>query len=120
MPIHDRSSFENLYAGQPRWDIGRPQQAILKAAERITGSVLDAGCGTGENALFFASRGQPVTGFDFLVEPILLAKQKAAARSQKATFLVLDALALKELPQPQVDFVFGLLNLKPEPSSDST
>ncbi len=28
--------------------------------------------------------------------------------------------ALKELPQPQVDFVFGLLNLKPEPSSVST
>lgn len=28
--------------------------------------------------------------------------------------------ALKELPQPQVDFTFGLLNLKPEPSSVST
>ncbi len=28
--------------------------------------------------------------------------------------------ALNELPQPQVDFVFGLLNLNPEPSSVST
>jgi len=99
MPAHDRRSFENLYAGQPRWEIGRPQKAILDVADRITGSVLDAGCGTGENALFFASRGQTVTGFDFLAEPINLARQKAAERGLTATFLVMDALALKELPE---------------------
>ena len=99
MPVHDRSSFENLYAGQPRWEIGRPQRAILDVADRITGSVLDSGCGTGENALFFASRGQKVTGIDFLAEPINLAKQKAAERGLTATFLVMDALALKELPE---------------------
>ena len=73
MPVHDRSSFENLYAGQPRWEIGRPQKAILDVADKITGSVLDAGCGTGENALFFASRGQKVTGIDFLADPITIA-----------------------------------------------
>jgi cyclopropane fatty-acyl-phospholipid synthase-like methyltransferase len=99
MPIHDRSSFENLYAGQPRWEIGRPQKAILEVADRITGSVLDAGCGTGENALFFASRGQKVTGIDFLAEPITIAKQKATERGLTTTFLVMDALALKELPE---------------------
>lgn len=99
MPVHDRSSFENLYAGQPRWEIGRSQKAILDVADQITGSVLDAGCGTGENALFFASRGQKVTGIDFLAEPINLARQKAAERGLTATFLVMDALALKELPE---------------------
>ena len=30
------------------------------------------------------------------------------------------AYTLNELPQPQVDFTCGLLNLKPEPSSVST
>lgn len=99
MPVHDRSSFENLYAGQPRWEIGRPQKAILDMADQITGSVLDAGCGTGENALFFAGRGQKVTGIDFLAEPITIAKQKAVERGVTATFLVMDALALKELPE---------------------
>lgn len=99
MPVHGRSSFENLYAGQPRWDIGRPQKAILDVADRITGSVLDAGCGTGENALFFASRGQKVTGIDFLAEPITIAKRKTVERGVAATFLVMDALALKELPE---------------------
>lgn len=99
MPVHDRDSFENLYAGQPRWEIGRPQQAFLDVADQITGAVLDSGCGTGENALFFASRGQQVTGIDFLPEPIHLAKQKAAERGLTATFLVMDALALQELSE---------------------
>ena len=45
-------------------------------ADRIMGSVLDSGCGTGENALFFASRGQKVTGIDFLPEPVEWAKRK--------------------------------------------
>ncbi len=98
-PVHDRSSFESLYTGQPRWEIGRPQRAILDVAGRITGSVLDAGCGTGENVLYIASRGQKVTGIDFLVEPINRAKQKAAERGLTATFLVMDALALTELPE---------------------
>ncbi len=94
MPVQDRSSFENIYAGQPRWEIGRPQQVFLDVADRITGSLLDVGCGTGENALFFASRGQKVTGIDFLTEPINLARQKATERGLTATFIVMDALAL--------------------------
>jgi cyclopropane fatty-acyl-phospholipid synthase-like methyltransferase len=60
---------------------------------------LDAGCGTGENALFFARSGQKVTGIDFLAEPINRAKQKAAERGLTATFLVMNALALKDLPE---------------------
>ena len=99
MPEVNRNTFEQLYTGQPRWDIGRQQKAFLEVADRITGSVLDSGCGTGENALFFAARGQKVTGIDFLAEPVELAKQKAAERGVRATFLVMDALALKELPE---------------------
>src|SRR5947209_4813202 len=99
MAVPDRSTFENIYAGQPPWEIGRPQKAFLDVADRITGSVLDAGCGTGENALFFAGRGQKVTGIDFLAEPINRAKRKAAERGLTATFLVMDALALKQLPE---------------------
>jgi cyclopropane fatty-acyl-phospholipid synthase-like methyltransferase len=68
-------------------------------ADQITGSVLDAGCGTGDNALFFAAWGQKVTGIDFLAEPIKRAKQKAAERSLAANFPVMDALALKQLPE---------------------
>lgn len=99
MSIPDRSTFENIYAGQPPSEIGKPQKVFVDVADRITGSVLDAGCGTGENALFFSSRGQKATGIDFLSEPIQRAKQKASERGLAATFLVMDALALKELPE---------------------
>ena len=80
MPVPDRNTFESAYAGQPRWEIGRPQKAFLDVADRITGSVLDVGCGTGENALFFAVLGRKVTGIDFLQEPI----QWANAQSDRA------------------------------------
>src|SRR5919204_4065468 len=94
--VPDRATFEALYAGQAPWDIGRPQQPFLDAAGRVTGSVLDAGCGTGETALFLAGRGCQVTGIDFLEEPIKRARGKAAERGVPVTFLVKDALTLKD------------------------
>ena len=94
--VPDRATFENMYAGQPPWDIGKPQKAFVDSAGRITGAVLDAGCGTGESALFLAARGNKVTGIDFLETPIKKAKAKAAERKTSVTFLVKDALTLKD------------------------
>ncbi|HTQ40909.1 MAG TPA: class I SAM-dependent methyltransferase [Pirellulales bacterium] len=99
MPVHDRSSFENIYAGQPRWEIGRPQRAFLNAADQITGSILDSGCGTGEIALHFASLGHKVTGIDFLAEPIEQAKRKASERGLAASFFNMNALVLEQLSE---------------------
>jgi SAM-dependent methyltransferase len=92
----DRTIFESLYAGGAPWDIGKPQAALIDVADQIDGSVLDAGCGTGDIALLLASKGRRVTGIDFLEEPIRRAKKKAADRGLAATFLVLDALTLKD------------------------
>jgi SAM-dependent methyltransferase len=97
--LPNRNTFESAYAGQAPWDIGRPQKALIDVADQITGSILDAGCGTGENALFFARRGQKVTGIDFLEEPITRAKKKAADQGAAVNFFVMDALALKDLPE---------------------
>jgi cyclopropane fatty-acyl-phospholipid synthase-like methyltransferase len=94
--IPDRSTFESAYAGQAPWDIGRPQKPFLDVADHITGSVLDAGCGTGDTALFFAARGCQVTGIDFIEEAINRARRKAAERGVKATFLVKNAMTLKD------------------------
>jgi cyclopropane fatty-acyl-phospholipid synthase-like methyltransferase len=94
--LPNRGTFESAYAGQAPWDIGRPQKAIVDVAGRVVGRVLDAGCGTGENALFFAGRGHAVTGIDFLEEPIQRAGRKAAERGLDATFLVKDALTLRD------------------------
>jgi len=95
-PIPDRATFETLYAGQAPWDIGKPHKAFIDVADSISGSVLDAGCGTGDTALFLASRGNQVAGFDFLEEPIRRGKLKAAERGLNVTFLVKDAMTLKD------------------------
>jgi cyclopropane fatty-acyl-phospholipid synthase-like methyltransferase len=92
--VPDRTTFETLYAGGAPWDIGKPQKVFLDAADQVRGSVLDAGCGTGDTALFFAGRGHPVTGMDFLEDPINRARRKAAERGLSATFLVRDATTL--------------------------
>lgn len=56
--------------------------------------MLDAGCGTGENALFLAAKGLRVTGIDFVEEAIRRARAKAAERGLTTEFLVKDALTL--------------------------
>jgi SAM-dependent methyltransferase len=94
--VPDKSTFASLYAGQAPWDIGKPQKPFIDVADQITGLILDAGCGTGDNALFFASRGHKVTGIDFLEEPIQRAKRKATDRALSVTFLVKDATTLKD------------------------
>ena len=94
--VPNRSTFEALYAGQAPWDIGKPQRPFIEVADRITGTILDAGCGTGDTALFLAGRGHQVTGIDFLDEPIRRAKQKAVERGLSVTFLVKDAMNLKD------------------------
>jgi cyclopropane fatty-acyl-phospholipid synthase-like methyltransferase len=90
----DQATFEELYAGPAPWDIGRPQGRFVAVADRITGPVLDAGCGTGEHALFFAARGHWVIGIDFVEEAIRRARRKAAERGLAAKFLVKDATTL--------------------------
>ena len=97
--LHDRGTFETSYAGKPPWDIDKPQALFTQAAERITGTVLDAGCGTGENALYFAARGCKVTGIDFIEGPIEQVRRKARERGLSVDFVVKDALTLADWSQ---------------------
>ena len=95
----DHQRFEQAYQGQAPWDTGRPQSSIIKLAKtgQIRGSVLDVGCGTGENLLYLATRGHEAWGLDFVPIAIERAKAKAAQRGIDANFIVGDALELKKL-----------------------
>ena len=85
--------------GPAPWDIGRPQPAIARIANEgaFAGPVLDAGCGTGENALQIAALGLPVLGVDVAETALSIAREKAAARGLDADFVVADALHLDGL-----------------------
>jgi len=91
--------FDSAYKGRPPWEIGRPQKEFVEMVRRgeLAGSVLDIGCGTGENALFYASEGHEVWGIDAVPRAIEKAREKAAERGLPVQFLVLDALHLTSL-----------------------
>jgi SAM-dependent methyltransferase len=97
------NSFESSYLGTPPWDIGRPQPAIVRLAEtgQITGSVLDVGCGTGENVLYLAEHGYAAAGVDGAPTAIDKARAKAERRGLNASFEVGDVL---NLPTPERQF----------------
>lgn len=85
--------------GPAPWDIGQPQPAIVRLAgeSAFGGAVLDAGCGTGDNALHVASLGLHVLGVDVAETAVSIAREKAAARGIDADFVVADALHLDRL-----------------------
>ena len=95
------AEFEAAYATTPPWDIGAPQPAFaaLAAEGRLTGAVLDVGCGTGEHVLMAAQAGHEAVGIDIASTAIRLAEVKARERGVPARFVVGDALALESLGQ---------------------
>jgi SAM-dependent methyltransferase len=87
--------WEDAYRGTPPWEIGRPQNVFVRLDREgaIAGSVLDIGCGTGENSLYLAAHGHEVWGVDIAPNAIQRAQIKAHALQRPAVFLNLDILA---------------------------
>jgi SAM-dependent methyltransferase len=85
--------------GPAPWDTGDPQPAVVRLAGEgaFAGAVLDAGCGTGENALHVASLGLHVLGVDVAETALSIAREQAAGRGIDAEFVVADALHLHRL-----------------------
>ena len=96
--MSDHEHFQGAYESDtaPPWDIGRPQPALVDAEKRgwVRGTVLDAGCGTGEHALFFAAAGHDVVGVDVAAAAIARAAAKANERglTNPPRFVVADIL----------------------------
>lgn len=104
---HDRESYERLYRGESAfpgapapdaipWDIqqAQPQLMELEALGAISGQVLDAGCGLGDNAIYLARRGYPVTGFDSSPSAIEVARARAHDAGVEVRFDVANATEL--------------------------
>src|SRR5581483_394219 len=82
------------------WRLDGPQPIIVELADggQITGPVLECGCGLGDNALFLAERGYPITAID--ASPTVIAQDtaKARARGLAVDFRVADATVLDGVP----------------------
>lgn len=94
------TGFDDAYVGVPLWDIGRPQREVIELVERgaFRSPLLDAGCGTGENALAIAASGATVLGVDASPRAIGRAMDKARAGALAGVeFLVADVFTLEGL-----------------------
>ena len=121
--LFKKKSLKNLFFdlwyrfGKPPWIIDEAQPDLIAAVEKgeVRGpTVLDVGCGTGDNAIYLASRGFDVTGVDISVKAIGIANKKAREAEVDVTFMTLDALNIGTLAK-KFDTVldFGLFhNLK--------
>jgi ubiquinone/menaquinone biosynthesis C-methylase UbiE len=89
----------SYHDGPAPWDVGHPQPAIVRLASEggFAGAVLDAGCGTGENALHVAPLGLSVLGVDVAETALAIARAKADDRGVDVEFSVADALRLDRL-----------------------
>ena len=97
----------SYHSGPAPWDIGRPQPAVVRLASTggFSGAVLDAGCGTGENALHIASSSVPaglsVLGVDVAETALAIARMKARERAKdraiQVEFAAADAFQLERL-----------------------
>lgn len=89
----------SYHDGPAPWDIGRPQPPIVRLASAgaFVGPLLDAGCGTGENALHIASLGLSVLGVDVAETALAIARKKARDRGIDVAFATADGFHLERL-----------------------
>ena len=95
----DLAGHAGAHGGCAPWETGRPQPAIqaLADAGRITGRVLDVGCGSGEHTLLAARLGLDAVGVDLDGAAVDAARDKARISGLSARFLRGDARQLGDV-----------------------
>lgn len=87
---------DGAFPGPPPWNIGEPQPelAALIRDGKVSGDVLDAGCGHAELSLALAAQGYTVVGIDLSPTAIAAATRAAEERGlSNATFVCDDITA---------------------------
>lgn len=80
--------FDRTYAGDPRFN-PKPNALLVEAVRDLKPArALDIHMGQGRNAVFLASKGWEVTGFDFSAEGVRAAREAAAKAGVSLTALV--------------------------------
>ncbi len=103
------ASFHDHYKqGVTPWETNRVDKSLVDFVEKSglkPCSVLDAGCGTGNNAIWLAKQDFTVTGWDFVAQAINSAKGNAKKAGTICSFSQIDIMELSPNIGP-FDFIF--------------
>src|SRR5258707_7465877 len=99
--------FDAIYRGEspgegmaptttPPWDNKEPSESVIawQTGGWVHGDVLDIGCGYGDNAVYLAKNGHPVTGLDISPTALKTAEQPAKDAGVDVKFAVADSTKL--------------------------
>jgi len=96
-----RLLFNFWYFRNPPWDSGISPPELLEIIQtHPTGKAIDLGCGTGTNVITLAYAGWQVTGVDFALPAIRMAKNKAKKSGIQANLMVGDVTKLDHIRGP--------------------
>jgi SAM-dependent methyltransferase len=99
--------FDALYRGEspgegiapmttPPWDTKAPSESVIawQSGGWVHGDVLDIGSGLGDNSIYLAKNGYPVTGLDISPTALITAERRAKDAGVDVTFAVADSTKL--------------------------
>jgi SAM-dependent methyltransferase len=91
--------MDDIYRKVPQenipWNSDSPPELLVRLVEsgKITPCrTIDLGCGTGNYAIWLASKGFDVTGVDLAPTAIGIARENAVAKGEQCHFIVADVL----------------------------
>jgi 2-polyprenyl-3-methyl-5-hydroxy-6-metoxy-1,4-benzoquinol methylase len=81
----------------PPWDTKAPKDNVVtwQTQGLVHGTVLDIGCGLGDNAIYLAKQGFDVTGLDISPTALSTAERRAKDAGVHVTFAVTDSTKLE-------------------------
>ncbi len=95
----DKECIDKIYRNMPLekipWNVEAPPQALVDLVERGRVSpckAIDLGCGSGNYAIYLATRGFDMTGVDSSPAAVRIAERNAQQKGATCTFLVADIL----------------------------
>lgn len=107
--VYNKEKLEEMYGGpleKVLWDLGKPYRQLIEFVnENQPCRALDAGCGTGTDAIFLAKNGFEVSAIDISEKAIEIAKNKAEKEGVSVDFVVGDVLNM-----PFKDETFEFVN----------
>jgi ubiquinone/menaquinone biosynthesis C-methylase UbiE len=107
MNLLQRLSFNFRYFRKTPWDSGiTPPELFEFIQTHPAGRAIDLGCGTGTNIITLAKTGWQVTGIDFALRAIQIAKRKFKQQNLQAKLIIGDVTHFKV--DSQFDFALDI------------